>query len=327
MSLATGILAAMTSNKLPETARLANIVTTAELLSAGFTTAHIRTKVGRGELIRLARGTFAPAELARSVSTTESGTLALRSAAALASLGPQAVASHHTAARLLGLDLLGRVPREIAITRVPGSSRKNWPGVRVHSAALPAGHVGTRAGVPVTVAARTVADLARATSFRAGVVVADSALRKNRTTRQELQAVVASCRRWPGAERATAVAAFADPLSESPLESISRVAFRDCGLPQPQLQAWLGGDGRVIGRVDFYWEQFRTIAEADGMMKYDNPHEASYQLRRDADLREAGFELVHFGWDEIYLKPMQVAASIREAFRRASRPRAPGSAA
>jgi hypothetical protein len=32
MSLATGILAAMTSNKLPETARLANIVTTAELL-------------------------------------------------------------------------------------------------------------------------------------------------------------------------------------------------------------------------------------------------------------------------------------------------------
>jgi hypothetical protein len=282
--------------------------------------AQIRTLDSRGELIRLGRGVYAPAGLVKSVTATDRGALALRAAATLAPLGPLAVASHHTAAQLQGLALLGRVPAGIAITRVPGSgSRGSWPGVRVHNAALPAGQVVQCDGVPVTTAARTVADLARISSLRAGVVVADSALRANRMTRQELQAVIESCSRWPGLQRACEVAAFADSLAESPLESIARVAFRDCGLPPPRLQALLGADGLVIARVDFYWERFRTVAEADGEMKYDNKFEATYQLRRDADLRDAGFEVVHFGWRDIYDTPAQVAASIRAAFRRGGR--------
>ena len=171
----------------------------------------------------------------------------------------------------------------------------------------------------MTSAARTVVDLARASAFRAGVVAADSALRRKLTTKAELQAVVADCRRWPGVQRAAEVVAFADALSESALESIARVAFRDCGLPPPELQAVLGWEGRIIARVDFYWKRFRTVAEADGELKYDNRFEATYQLRRDADLREAGFEVVHFGWTDVFYSPMQVAASIRAAFRRGSR--------
>ena len=322
MSVAVGILEPMRFAHLPETGRLANIATRAELVAAGISVAQIRTGVSRGELIRLGRGLYASAERVKSVNSTDRGALALRTAAALARLGPQAVASHRTAARLLGLALLGRDPASIAVTQVPGTwSRKGGPVVRLHHAALPAGHVGQCRGVPVTVAARTVVDLARVSTFRAGVVVADSALHDNRTTKQELQAVIDSCRRWPGLQRATDVVAFADSLAESPLESIARVAFRDCGLPPPQLQAQLGADGRVIARVDFYWERFRTIAEADGEMKYDNRFEATYQLRRDADLRDAGFEVVHFGWRDICDTPGQVAASIRAAFRRGGRGR------
>lgn len=322
MSVAGGILDPMTLDHLPETGRLANIVTRAELVAAGISVAQIRTGVGRGELIRLGRGVYGPAEPIKSVTATGLGKLALRTAAILVPLGPQAVASHHTAAQLLGLALLGRVPAGIAITRVPGSgSRAGMPGVRVHNAALSEGHVGQCAGVPVTGAARTVADLARCSSFRAGVVVADSALRLGCTTKAELESVVASCRRWPGVQRAAEVATFADALAESPLESIARVAFRDCGLPPPRLQALLGADGRIIARVDFYWERFRTVAEADGEMKYDNHFAATHQLRRDTDLRDAGFEVVHFGWRDIHDVPAQVAESIRAAFRRASRSR------
>ena len=307
---------------MPNTARLANIVTAAELLSAGFSAAEIRTRVLSGDLMRLNRGVYAPAGLARSVAKTDSGKLALRAAATLASLGSGSATSHHTAARLLGIDLLGKPAREIAITRNPGcGSRKSWPGVRVHTAALPAQHIGQHGGVPVTTAARTVVDLARASAFRAGVVAADSALRRKLTTKAELQAVVADCRRWPGVQRAAEVVAFGDALSESALESIARVAFRDCGLPPPELQAVLGADGRIIARVDFYWKRFRTVAEADGELKYDNRFEATYQLRRDADLRDAGYEVVHFGWNDVYFTPTQVAASIRAAFRRASRSR------
>jgi very-short-patch-repair endonuclease len=81
----------------------------------------------------------------------------------------------------------------------------------------------------------------------------------------------------------------------------------------------MGAEGRIIARVDFYWKRFRTVAEADGELKYDNRFEATYQLRRDADLREAGFEVVHFGWTDVFFSPMQVAASIRAAFRRGTR--------
>jgi hypothetical protein len=320
MSVATGMLGPVTSDHLPETGRLANIATRAELVAAGISVAQIRIRVSRGELIRLGRGSYAPADRVRSVTATGCGELALRAAATLAVLGPQAVASHHTAAQLLGLDLLGRIPAGITITRVPGSgSRGNWPGVRLHNAGLPDGHVDWCADVPVTAAARTVADLARSLPFRSGVVVADSALRTGRATKQQLQAVLADCRRWPGLQRAAEVVAFADALAESPLESIARAAFRDCGLPPPQLQALLGADGRVIARVDFYWQRFRTVAEADGDLKYDNRFEARYQLQRDADLRDAGFEVVHFGWRDIYHSPAQVAESIRAAFRRGSR--------
>ena len=88
------------------------------------------------------------------------------------------------ATSLLSLALLGSIPAGISITQVPGTgSRTGRPGTRVHNAALPAGHVGKCYGLPVTSAARTVLDLARCSSLRAGVVVADSALHRNRTAR------------------------------------------------------------------------------------------------------------------------------------------------
>jgi hypothetical protein len=112
--------------------------------------------------------------------------------------------------------------------------------VHLHIAALPPDHVTTREGIRLTSVARTVVDLARASSFRCGVVVADSALRSNQTSKAELQSVITDCARWPGISRL--VVEFADGRSESVLESISRVAFRDQGLPAPELQVWVGGD-------------------------------------------------------------------------------------
>ena len=42
------------------------------------------------------------------------------------------------------------------------------------------------------------------------------------------------------------------------------------------------------------------------------------QLDRDARLRAAGFEVVHFTWPQITRAPDHVVASIRAAFQRAS---------
>ena len=67
---------------------------------------------------------------------------------------------------------------------------------------------------------------------------------------------------------------------------------------------------------DFLWRQHRTIAEADGVIKYTGPAKALAQLNRDTRLREAGFEVVHITWPEITRVPGQVVHAIRAAFRR-----------
>ena len=171
-------------------------------------------------------------------------------------------------------------------------------------------------GMLLTTPARTVIDLARSLDFRASVVAADSAVRRKLTTLAELRSVLAACPLRSGIRQATELVEFADGLAESPLESIARVVFRDCGLPPPALQVWLGGTTSQAARVDFYWKKYRTIVEVDGAVKYTDPLRASNQLRRDAILRADGFEVVHFGWAEVTENPAFVVTSIKAAFRR-----------
>lgn len=297
--------------------RIADIATTAELLAAGLSADQIRTRVSRGELLAIGRGAYASGPRARELLKLAGGADLLRVAAAAAVLGPEAVVSHQSAAFLHSIDLLGARAADVTLTC---PRRRGWhsrPGMRLHAAELPPEHVMVSdTGLSLTTPARTVIDLARPLDFRAGVVAADSALHSKLATKEELRSVVAACRRRSGIGQAEAVVDFADPLAESPLESIARVVFRDCGLPAPILQAWLGGTAEPVGRVDFYWRRYRTVAEVDGAIKYADPSRARAQLRRDALLRADGYEVVHFDWLDITENSAYVAASIRTAFRR-----------
>ncbi len=301
-------------------------MTTAELLAAGRSKGQIQTLVRRGKLIPVMRGVYVRADLARKVKKLPAGEYLIRAAAALAATRPTAVVSHESAAKLHELDQICEPSNCVTLTGRPDGGRRGKDGVRMFSTALPAKYVTAIYGVPVTTVARTVIDVARTSSFQAGVVVADSALRERKTSKTELRRVLAECRQRYGSARAAQVVQFADSRSESVLESIARVAFRDFGLPPPDLQVWLGGDD-VIGRADFYWRQFKTVVEVDGGLKYADPGRAKAQLRRDKQLREAGFEVLHFDWNEVTTMPDQVAASILAAFERASRRAAPPSPA
>jgi hypothetical protein len=292
-------------------------VTTADLAKAGLSPAAIRTRLKRGELVRVGMGCYATRATVAKVRDWPHGETLIAAAVAVRGRGPGTVASHETAAVLHGLDLLTRPGPGVTVTRPPGAgSQQGRPGVLVKTAQIPARQSAIRCGLPVTSTARTVVDIARASPFRAGVVTADSALRLKLTTRDELRAVLASCRQWPGIARAADVVEFADRLSESALESICRVAFRDLGLPPPELQVRVGGEHGEIGRADFFWKQFATIAEADGALKYADPDKARQQLWRDARLHEAGFQVVHITWSEITRYPDNVAAALRAAFQR-----------
>jgi predicted transcriptional regulator of viral defense system len=295
------------------------IMTTGELLRQGKSPRQIQTLVARGVLLRLAHGVYASAEFAERFRQVPEGDAMFRAAAVLATSAPGSVASHQTAAQLHGLDVLTQsLPGRVSLTRPPGlGSRSGKRNVHVHSAALPAGQVGARFGVPVTTVPRTVVDLARELDFTAGVVVADSALHQRLTAKQELREVLAGCRGWPATSKVARVIDFADGLAESVLESIARVLLRELGFPSPELQVEIRGEHGFIGRVDFLWRQFRTIAEVDGALKYiGDPMRARLELRRDRELRRAGYEVEHFGWRDITAARQDVDSSLRAAFAR-----------
>jgi hypothetical protein len=322
--------------------QLRGIWTTAELRSAGLSSRQIERLVGKGALCPLLTGVYASAAAAaatmggaRDDRARQTGEHLLRVAAAVKVTGSRSggnhypvAGSHLSAARIHGLGVVGREPAPtIQITRAPGDrgSRKARPGVLVHIAALPGDHVVSYRGVPLTSVPRTVIDLARALPFAEGVAVADSALHARLTSKSALAAVIADCPRWPGLQRAREVTAFSDARSESVLESLSRAAFHQAGLPPPDLQVWVGDDGEIIGRADFLWRRYNTIGEADGALKYQTPARARAQLERDARLRAAGYEVVHFTWAQITRVPAQVVDAIQMAFSRGAQGARPGS--
>jgi predicted transcriptional regulator of viral defense system len=336
--------------------RLHGVATRSELAAAGVTETQLRRQLRKGALLPVRRGAYVLPELVAAAAGDPAREHALAAAAAIrlagsrsrsrssssagpgSSAGPPSstagvsstagtgtraaagiAASHQSAAIIHGLDLLTQPDHAVlTLTRNPhGSrSRSDRAAAIVHIADLPPDQVTVQHGVPVTTIARTIVDLARTLPLTDGVVLADVALHARQASRSELAAVLATCTRWPGARRAERVTAFSDPRAESALESVARLAFDELGLPPPKLQAWVGDDDRVIGRVDFLWSEYRTIGEADGAIKYLEPQRAIGQLGRDAWLREAGFEVVHFSWQQISKVPWQVAASLRAAFER-----------
>jgi hypothetical protein len=306
--------------------RFAGVVTTGELMAAGLTQAKIRLLMRGGVLKSVCYGAYADAEQEAQLIREDPGRKRLvLAAAAVAVTGSDAVASHEDAALVHGLALLERPPADVCSVTLPASrarGRTRRPDIHVRTAALPDAHVRFRDAIPVTSVARTVVDLARTLPFRSGVVVADSALHGFQVGKGELEGVVRDCARWPGIGRARRVVAFSDALAESPFESIARVAFHDGGLPPPMLQVWIMAPDHPVGRVDFLWDQHATIAEADGAMKYADPDRARQQLKRDAELRRAGYEVVHFTWRDLVADPDQVIGWIRAAFGRSARLRA-----
>lgn len=175
----------------------------------------------------------------------------------------------------------------------------------------------TAHGVPVTAIGRTAVDIARAGGFAAGVVTLDAALRGGASA-EDVETALTNVARWPGAVAARTAVSFADVRSESALESLGRARFEEAGLPTPDLQVVLGGDD-VIGRVDQYWASHRTVAEADGALTYATANDLFVEKRREDRLRDAGFEVVRYTWDEVLRTPELVVARVLRAFARSAR--------
>ena len=220
----------------------------------------------RGTLVRLAAGVFVR-EARWNGACGRHRHIAL-ARAVVSRLGPSAVLSHGSALAVHGFPVLGDRPSRVHVLAPRRTTAKVSPLVHQHAAAASPPNVEVVAGLRVVPAARAAVDVARVGELRAGVVPLDHGLHVGAFDRAELEAVLAAIPRVPGSRRAAAAVAFADGRSESPGESISRVAVHTAGLAAPVLQQRFPEHGPTVGVVDFWWPEFGVVGEFDGEVKY-----------------------------------------------------------
>lgn len=284
------------------------LVTRAQLRALGVSERRLGTADRPRELVRLRHGVYVDAAVLAAADEARRTALAvgaerLRTGTDLVAVGP-------TAALVHDLPVLGR-PRRLFLAE----RKQDHPDHHGTSRLVVEADVEQVYGVPVTCLARTAVDVARS-GLAAGVVTADAVLRRG-VPREELELAVDVSRRWPGRLVAEAAVRFGDPLAETALESLGRVRFHEQGLPPPEAQVWISDAGGPFARVDHCWRARRTIAEADGALKYQERSALFEEKRREDRLRDAGFEVVRYTWDEALRQPAVVAARVWRAFERA----------
>lgn len=123
---------------------------------------------------------------------------------------------------------------------------------------------------------------------------------------------LAEAQQWLWSSRARAAweraLGFADPRSESPGESRSRVLIDELGFAPPQLQTVLRLPDGGTARLDFEWMREGVVGEFDGRIKFTeasrlsqtSPGEVYWaQVRREEAIRDTGRRLVRWEWDDL----------------------------
>ncbi|PZE98658.1 hypothetical protein DEJ01_16120 [Curtobacterium sp. MCLR17_040] len=184
--------------------------------------------------------------------------------ARLGRLGTRATASHLSAAALHGLPALGGWDVPVHATVPESMYRGRSAELVLHTRPVGRGERATVGAIAVTSVPRTVVDVAMTGDLRAGVVIADAALRRGFDDADLRRAVPPKARARALAQQ---VLDLADARSGSPAESLARVVFRELGLPDPVLQQEFVVDGRRSA-VDFWFPDHGVIVEIDGRAKY-----------------------------------------------------------
>ncbi len=272
----------------------AGVFTMAQANAAGLS----RTDV----LVLLRRGVWRTLHPSVFASATTPVTRAVREAAALALLGPDAVLSHATAARRHGLELRERGDQVFATVPI-GQHVPRRPGLVVMRTRHPC--VGAvLGGVAVTPLPRTLVDLARDLprgELRA--VLADAARRKRLTVERVLSAAEGMGGR-AGLLDLRAACDELDPSLESVLEEEALPHLLGLGLEDLVRQHEVRDRyGRLLARLDVACVRLKLAIEVDGWACHSEPAARSRDSRRDRLLIAEGWTVVRVTTDDVRRRP------------------------
>jgi Protein of unknown function (DUF559) len=183
----------------------------------------------------------------------------------------------------------------------PDTAWRGPRGVRVHRTELRRGDVSVvDEDVRVTCPLRTSWDVATLETVPTAVTILDGMVRAGRLELAAAQRSLMHSRgRWRSS-RVAKVLPLVDGRSESPPESLLRVACVRAGLPAPVPQYVVLSGGEFLGRVDLAWPEAKLVVEYEGAHHFEG-----LQIRRDDRRYE---RLTAAGWRVIRVS----AADLRD---------------
>jgi hypothetical protein len=247
-----------------------------DLADEHLTSRAVARSLAAGSLLRVRPGVFVRAADVAALTPEERAVVRVRALDAAVVEPP--VASHISAAAMHGLPLWNVHDKRvhvIAPRERPGAAS----GVVRHRGELEADDVVEVGGMLCTSLARTVADIARTSSFLTAACVADAALRQvavagpgtydlDRADAFRRVAEEVAGRSAHGVARAMRLLAFADGRAQLPGESVSRVHLVHLGFATPRLQVLVVGPNGNEFWVDFGLDDVFAFGEFDGKGKY-----------------------------------------------------------
>jgi very-short-patch-repair endonuclease len=238
---------------------------------------------------RVARGRFALATLPS----------AMKTATALSG-----VLSHQNAAEFWLMKTVAK-STTVHVTVPPRAHRPAQKGVTLHYAST--------SDESVTSPLRTVLDCARTMPFREGLAIADSALRANLVTKEELlDAATRLTNR--GIRRALTVVRHSTPEAANPFESALRAESIVAGLDGFVPQLVICEDGLEY-RVDLGDALLRLVAEADSFEYHGTPIALERDCRRYDELVSRGWLVLRFSWGQVMFAPSWVRDKLVATYR------------
>jgi hypothetical protein len=266
----------------------------------------LRRQVAHGDAVRIKRGAYVPVTTWQSLRPHQRQQHLV---AAFAESHPNTIFSHHSAAAIHGLPIIGGWPTEVHAAAGRAAGGRSEPGLRRHCRGLEASETTLLDGIPVTTVERTLVDLALILPFRCAVAPIDHALRVGLVSRDDLLTYWMESSPFRGHRKAFRAVEFGNGLAANPGESLSRAVIHELGFPAPRLQVEHPRADGLSDFTDFEWPDFAMIGEFDGRGKY---FEAQFMNGRSSDqviydeklredrLRAGSPHFARWGWDDAW---------------------------
>lgn len=290
-----------------------------DALEAGYTDKAIARLVRANEWHRVRRGAYTAAELWDSLLPEDRHRVLCR--AVLLTAHPTAALSHVSAAIEWGAETWGFDLAEVHLTRSDGKAGRREDGLVHHRGRLAEEDVASVNGVRLTTAPRAMAETCTIGGVESSLTVVNSLLHLRAATMDEFSEQTLVTRCWPQSLTTEMVRRLANGRVESVAESRALHLFWREHLPRPEPQVEVFDEfGRMVGRVDFAWENYGVFVEMDGKLKYHSMRRPGESLdefllrekRREEQICQlTGWVCIRITWDDL-TRPQLLARRIRK---------------